>query len=158
MRRTESEIAFTCPGCAPQAILIRYPLENPQFARLVDGLERPSAMLRRVGDWVLGYFGDGAGTAVACTRCGAGTIVRAHRLGDRPPGLFVRCESCGEEVWSALSGISMALPAVRELGPQRLLEIREERGTVAVIQSSLDGSRRVSVGFAATTFALLGAA
>src|ERR1700750_1701401 len=64
MRRTAGEIEFTCPACTTE-VLVRYPLGNPQFARLVAGLERPTAMFRRVGDWALRYFGGGGGSTAA---------------------------------------------------------------------------------------------
>jgi ssDNA-binding Zn-finger/Zn-ribbon topoisomerase 1 len=151
MRRTDDEIAFTCPGCAPDSILVRYPLDNPQFARLVS--ERPAVMMRRFDDWISAYFADGKGTRVDCTRCGAAATVRLRR-GDRC-GLYVRCPACGEEVWSALTGLAAALPAVRELRPHRLVDVREERGTVAVVHEAADG-RAVSVAFDRSTFALVG--
>lgn len=150
MRRTASAVSFTCAACDPDGIIIRYPLDNPQFARLVEGLERPTAMIRRVGDWISGYLAGGDGARVDCTRCGARATVRAHH-GDRA-GLFVRCSSCGEEVWSALTGIASAQHAVRGL---RLVGIREERGAVEVVHAADDG-RTVTVGFDRTTFALLG--
>ena len=155
MRRDASEIAFTCPGCAPGGILTRYPLDNPQFARLVGGVVRPSAMLRRVGDWASGYFAGGDGTSAVCTRCGGAVTLRAHR---RPCGLQARCAACGEDVWSALTGLAAALPAVRELGRLRLVGVREERGTVAVRHAAVDGTRTMDVGFDGTTYALLGVA
>lgn len=153
MRRCAEEIAFTCPACEPDGILIRYPLGNPQFARLVAELERPTAMIRRVGDWISRYFAAGDGARVDCTRCGARATVHAER-GDRT-GLFVRCSACGEEVWSALSGLAFAQPAVRELRARRLVAVREERGAVEVVHASDDG-RTVTVGFDRATFVLLG--
>jgi DNA-directed RNA polymerase subunit RPC12/RpoP len=153
MRRTGDELAFTCPGCAPDGILIRYPLANPQFARLVAGLQRPTAMMRRVGDWISRYFAAGDGSAADCTRCGSRVTVRAYR-GDRA-GLFVRCSSCGEQVWSALTGIAAAQPGVRALRPHRVVDVRRRRGAVEVVHASDDG-RTATVGFDHATFALLG--
>jgi RNA polymerase sigma factor (sigma-70 family) len=158
MRRTEHAIELTCMACAGDDVLIRYPLDNPQFARLVDGLERPSAMLRRVGEWVQHYFAGGAGTSVQCSRCSLSATVRAHVRRGGIRGLCVRCEACGEEVWSSLAGVAAALPAVRERRPPRLVDVREERSVVAVVQASLDGSRTVEVAFDRVTYALLGAA
>jgi RNA polymerase sigma-70 factor (ECF subfamily) len=158
IRRTASAIELTCVACASQDVLIRYPLDNPQFARLVAGLERPSAMLRRVGEWVLDYFAGGDGTSADCTRCARPATVRAHVRPGSIRGLYVHCEACGEEVWSSLTGIAAGIPAVRELRPQRLVEVREERNVVAVVQASVDGARTVEVGFDRATYALLGAA
>jgi ribosomal protein S27E len=158
MRRDATEISFRCPVCTPEHILVRYPLENPQFARLVSGLERPTAMFRRVGDWALGYFACGGGATAACTRCGEAVTLRAHRRSSGARGLYVRCSFCGEELWSSLAGLASALPAVRELRPLRLLAVQEARGVVVVVQASLDGSRAVEVAFDRNTFALLGVA
>jgi len=158
MRRTPDEIELTCTACAGDDVLIRYPLGNPQFARLVGGLERPSAMLRRVGEWVHGYFAGGQGTSVECTRCARPVTVLRHVRAGGIRGLYVRCDGCGEEVWSSLAGVAAALPAVRELRPQRLVEVREARNVVAVVQASVDGSRTVEVAFDRATYAFLGAA
>jgi RNA polymerase sigma factor (sigma-70 family) len=158
MRRTEREIEFMCTACASHDVCVRYPLDNPQFAQLVGELERPSAMLRRVGDWALRYFAGGDSTTAECTRCGGAVIVRAHTRPGGIRGLYVRCHACGEEVWSSLLGLAGALPAVRELRPRRLVHVREERNAVAVVQGSVDGSRTVEVAFDRATYALLGTA
>lgn len=158
MRRTATAIEFTCFACARDDLLVRYPLDNPQFARLVSGLERPTAMFRRVGDWVLRYFGGGDGTTVECTRCAQPVLVRAHVRAGASPGLYVRCDVCSEEVWSSLIGLAGALPEVQRLQPHKLVAVREERGVVAVVQASLDGDRVVEVAFDRATYALLGAA
>jgi RNA polymerase sigma-70 factor (ECF subfamily) len=158
LRRTQHEIELTCVACARGDVLIRYPLDNPQFARLVGGLERPSAMLRRVGEWVHGYFAGGDGTRAQCTRCARPVTVCAHVRPGGIRGLQVRCEACGEEVWSSLLGVAAALPAVRELRQRRFVEVREERNVVAVVQASVDGTRTVEVAFDRATYALLGAA
>jgi RNA polymerase sigma factor (sigma-70 family) len=156
MRRTENEIAFACPDCSPQDLLVRYPLDNPQFARLVGGLDRPTAMFRRVEDWVHRYFAHGADTTVACTRCATPVTVRSHIRMGGTHGLYARCAACGEEVWSSLLGITGALPEVRELRTRRLVHVREERNVVAVVQESTDGLHRVEVGFDRDTYAVLG--
>jgi RNA polymerase sigma factor (sigma-70 family) len=158
MRRTETEIAFACPDCSPQEILVRYPLDNPQFARLVSGLERPTAMFRRVEDWAYRYFGSGANTTAACTRCAAPVTIRSHVRTGGTHGLYVQCAACGEEVWSSLASIARALPEVRELRPRRLVHVREKGGVVAVVQESSDGLRTVEVGFDRRTHAVLGTA
>jgi RNA polymerase sigma-70 factor (ECF subfamily) len=157
-RRTATEISFTCPACAPDDILVRYPLENPQFARLVSELERPTAMFRRVGDWALGYFAGGDSAAAECTRCAEPVTLRAHVRAGGIHGLYVRCDVCGEELWSSLVGLASALPDVRELGRRRLVAVRAERSVVAVVQESVDGGRTVEVAFDRGTHALLGAA
>ncbi|HJU36894.1 MAG TPA: sigma-70 family RNA polymerase sigma factor [Gaiellaceae bacterium] len=158
MRRTPKEIEFTCVSCARSGMLVRYPLENPQFARLVSGLQRPTAMFRRVGEWAVQYFSGGASAAVPCTRCGRPVVVRAHVREGGNRGLYVRCGGCGEEVWSSLVGIANGLPSVRELRPRRLVQVREERGLIAVVHGSLGGGRTVEVAFDRATYALLGVA
>lgn len=158
LRQTAGEIEFACRACAVGDVLVRYPLDNPQFAKLVGGLERPTAMLRRVGDWVVQYFAGGAAGSALCTRCAQRVVVRTHVRAGRIPGLYVRCDACGEEVWSALAGLANALPAVRDLRRRRLVGIREERGVLAVVHSSVDGSKRVEVGFDRLTYALRGIA
>ncbi len=158
MRRTEREIEFTCAACASEDLLVRYPLDNPQFGRLVGGLERPSAMFRRVEDFVLRYFGGGDSAAAECTRCAGPVVVRAHVRPGGNRGLYVRCHTCGEEVWSSLVGLAGALPRVRDLRQRKLVDVREERNVVTVVQGAVDSSRTVAVAFDRTTHALLGAA
>jgi RNA polymerase sigma factor (sigma-70 family) len=158
MRRTEREIEFRCAACATDDVSVRYPLDNPQFARLVGELERPSAMFRRVGDWAVRYFAGGDSATVECTRCAGAVTVHAHTRAGGIRGLYVRCHACGEEVWSSLIGLADGLPAVRELRLRRLVEVREERNVVAVVQGSVDDSRTVEVAFDRATYALLGTA
>jgi RNA polymerase sigma-70 factor (ECF subfamily) len=157
MRRTRSEIELTCTACS-QDVLVRYPLANPQFARLVDGLERPTAMMRRVGDWVLRYFAGGDGAGAECTRCARPVTVRAHVRDGWNRGLYVRCGACGEEVWSSLVGIAGAFPTVRDLRPRRLVEVRDVQNVVSIVHGAVDGGERVEVAFDRGTYALLGAA
>jgi RNA polymerase sigma factor (sigma-70 family) len=158
LRRTAAHIDLACATCSSDDVLVRYPLDNPQFARLVSGLERPSAMLRRVSDWALRYFSGGDGSSAECTRCSQPVTVRAHLRKGRIHGLYVRCGSCGEEVWSSLVGLTGALPQVRGVRPRRLVEVREERNVLAVVQSSVDGSRKVETAFDRATYTLLSAA
>jgi RNA polymerase sigma-70 factor (ECF subfamily) len=157
MRRTKGEIELTCTACS-RDVLVRYPLDNPQFARLVGDLERPTAMMRRVGDWTLRYFAGGEGARAECTRCARSVTVRAHVREGGNRGLYVRCEVCGEEVWSSLVGLAGALPRVRELRARRLLEVREAGNVVSIVHGAVDGGRIVEVAFERGTYALLGAA
>jgi RNA polymerase sigma factor (sigma-70 family) len=157
MRGTTSAIELTCIGCS-RDVLVRYPLDNPQFARLVSGLERPTAMMRRVGDWALRYFAGGEGAGAECTRCARPVTVRAHVRESGNRGLYVRCEACGEEVWSSLVGLAAALPEVRELRTRRLIEVRDVQSVVSIVHGAVDGGRTVEVAFERGTYALLGAA
>lgn len=114
-----SAIAFRCPGCDGEAGRSAvFPLDNPLFERLVGSLERPTAMFGRIGGWARTYWSGGDGSSVACTRCGAQATIRSHTRLDTTeptPGLVVRCARCGEELWSSLVGIAMAMPDVRAL-------------------------------------------
>jgi RNA polymerase sigma factor (sigma-70 family) len=157
MRGTRSAIELTCTACSKD-VLVRYPLDNPQFARLVSGLERPTAMMRRVGDWALHYFAGGDGAGVECTRCARPVTVRAHVREGGNPGLYVRCGVCDEEVWSSLVGLACALPEVRELRRRRLVEVRDVRNVVSIVHGAVDGGRTVEVAFERGTHALLGTA
>ena len=157
MRRTTSEIELTCTACT-RDVLVRYPLGNPQFGRLVSGLERPTAMMRRVGDWALRYFAGGEGAKAACTRCARPVTVQAHVRDGWNRGLYVRCQACGEEVWSSLVGLAGGVPEVRQLRSRRLLEVRDARNVVTVVHGAVDGGRTVEVSFERGTYALLGAA
>jgi RNA polymerase sigma-70 factor (ECF subfamily) len=157
MRGTETAIELTCPACSAD-VLVRYPLDNPQFARLVSGLERPTAMMRRVGDWAVRYFAGGEGAGAECTRCAGTVTLRAHIREGGNRGLYVRCDVCGEEVWSSLVGLAAALPEVRALRSRRLIEVRDVRNVVSIVHGAVDGGRTVEVAFERGTYALLGAA
>jgi RNA polymerase sigma factor (sigma-70 family) len=140
--RDGTAIAFRCRSCDPSGKTAVFPLDNPLFARLVGGLERPSAMFGRVGDWARSYWAGGDGTTVACTRCSADVVVRMHVRADvnRTRGLFVCCEACGEELWSSLVGVAMAAPEVRALRtrqPRVHAVVAVDAGTVVVAFDSL---------------------
>ena len=95
-------------------------------------------MFGRVGTWALGYWRGGDGTPVACTRCALPVTVRAHTRTDTlvaTHGVYVRCASCGEELWSSLAGVAMATPEVRALRrrePQAHATQSETREAVVV--------------------------
>jgi RNA polymerase sigma-70 factor (ECF subfamily) len=150
-------VAFRCAGCAPGVVAARYALDNPVFEQLVGELQRPTAILRRAGAWAVGYFGGGAGRPRPCTRCGAATPLHALRAPDR--GLWARCARCGEEVWSSLTGIAIASPAVRALrvGGRRvrIAGVHEHRAAVVVSFASPDADAPVAVAFDVRSFALL---
>jgi RNA polymerase sigma factor (sigma-70 family) len=131
-------IAFRCPGCDPAGRAAVFPLDNPFFATLVGGLSRPTAIFGRVADWALGYWSAGDGSHPSCTRCGADVTVQALTRTDlrqETHGLFVRCSSCGEEVWSSLVGVAMAAREVRELRrrvPRTRAQTEERRDAIVV--------------------------
>jgi RNA polymerase sigma factor (sigma-70 family) len=131
-------IAFRCPSCDDGGLSARFPLDNPLFASLVGGLERPTAMFGRIGDWATGYWRGGDGAVVGCTRCGTAVRVRqaVRTAGPRSiRGLYVSCDRCGEQLWSSLVGVALADRGVRWLrrrAPRTPAVEREERSTVVV--------------------------
>jgi RNA polymerase sigma-70 factor (ECF subfamily) len=141
--RDGSAVAFRCPGCDGEAGRSAvFPLDNPFFAELVGSLERPTAMFGRLAGWARSYWAGGDGSPAACTRCGGETTVRSHTrldLAEPTAGLYVRCSRCGEELWSSLVGITMALPDVRAIR-------RREPRTVATVAT---GREAVVVRFGA---------
>jgi RNA polymerase sigma-70 factor (ECF subfamily) len=150
-------VAFRCESCDPDGRTAVFPLDNPVFANLAGSSARPTSMFGRVGTWALGYWSGGDGSPAACTRCAAPVTVRAHTRTDSGSpnhGLYVRCTSCGEELWSSITGVAMAVPAVRALR-------RKEPRTHAVHTESRDvvtvGFGSCLVHFDRRTFRLLGA-
>lgn len=119
MRREHeaNAVAFRCPGCDGEAGRAAvFPLDNPFFAQLLGSLERPTAMFGRLAGWARSYWSGGDGSPAACTRCGAETTVRAHTrldLAEPTRGLYVRCGRCGEELWTSLVGVAIAVPEVQ---------------------------------------------
>jgi RNA polymerase sigma factor (sigma-70 family) len=109
IRRDHATIAFRCRACAARPGAV-YDLANPVYARLVDGLVRPTAILARLADWSATYFARGAG-AVPCTRCSTPTQLRHYD--DERRGLAASCRGCGEEVWSSVTGLALAVPEAR---------------------------------------------
>jgi RNA polymerase sigma-70 factor (ECF subfamily) len=148
-------IAFRCLACDPDGRSAVFPLDNPVFADLVGSYARPTSMFGRVADWAIGYWRGGDGTPAACTRCAGPVVVRAHTRTDTPRpthGLYVRCSSCGEELWSSLAGVAMSTPEVRALrrrAPRAHAEHTETRDSIVVGF----GPRRVD--FDRRTFRLL---
>jgi RNA polymerase sigma factor (sigma-70 family) len=110
MRRDADSVAFRCATCGPGPGAV-YDLGNPSFARLVDGLVRPAAILNRAAAWSSDYFGGGAGEA-GCTRCNRPLRLRHHSEGARR-GLHADCRGCGQEVWSSVRGLAQSRPEAR---------------------------------------------
>lgn len=116
VRQAPGAVSFRCPACTRSATASDFSLENPVFGRLLRGLVRPTAILRRTADWVHGYFAAGAPADVACTRCGRGTVLRRFardRDGRGSDGLYADCRACGEQVCTSVGGLVVSLPAVR---------------------------------------------
>lgn len=115
-------IAFRCPHCDPNpsARAVEFPLANPVFARLLEGLVRPTAVLRRAGEWSHAYYGQGLQTGhVACTRCGKRLRLRTYERDDLPAGshrhgLYADCVECTLQVTTSVGAMTLALPEARE--------------------------------------------
>ncbi len=117
MRRDDAAITFRCTACHPDAPVSQVPLRNPFFAD-IGALTRPSAILARLEQRVQAYFAAGAARVVPCTRCGGNARIDAiarDDLGTKPllHGALARCDACGEQAWSSVSGLGLSTPSVR---------------------------------------------
>jgi RNA polymerase sigma factor (sigma-70 family) len=159
-------ITFRCPACTRQAAASAFGLENPVFARLLDGLVRPTAILRRTAEWAQEYFAGGAGAAVDCTRCDrAVRLLRYRRDRDGRPsdGLYAPCPGCGEQVSSSIRGLLVGLPEVRRFrrdhSRSRTLPQRDVtfagRAAILVRHEDALGSAGVDAVFARDTLRVL---
>jgi len=114
-------LAFRCPHCDPNptARAVEFPLAIPAFARLLEGLTRPTAILRRADDWSHAYYDQGLQTGhVACTRCGKGLRLQTYERDDLPAGshrrgLYADCADCKLQVTTSVSAMTLALPEAR---------------------------------------------
>jgi RNA polymerase sigma-70 factor (ECF subfamily) len=164
-------LVFRCPGCAPDGepgSVLRY--DNPLFARILEDVVRPAAILRRVAEWTGPYF-DTRGDDAACTRCGGRVRIRPY---DRGPhwrsvhrtGLVAECAKCGQNATSSLAAIALAQPRVREFRREharmRLLPIRDVTydgiDAILVRHEDLLGSAGVDVFFARHTLRVVAVA
>jgi RNA polymerase sigma factor (sigma-70 family) len=159
-------VTFRCPACTTQAAASAFRLENPVFARLLDGLVRPTAILRRTAEWAQQYFAAGVGGTVDCTRCGRAVPLRRYvrdRDGLRSDGLFAACPGCGEQVSSSIRGLFVGIPEVRrfrrEHSRSRTLPQRElafaGRAAIVVRHENMLGSAGVDVVFSRDTLRML---
>jgi RNA polymerase sigma factor (sigma-70 family) len=130
MRREPASVAFRCPRCSAKPGSV-YDLANPYFARLVGGLVRPTAILRRAAEWSSRYFADGVGD-VECTRCGRPTLLR-HHDGERR-GLSASCDGCGQEIWSSVTGLALSSSEARAFS-----RIHRRVRTLPVVETRHDG-------------------
>ncbi|HEX5578418.1 MAG TPA: hypothetical protein VFY43_02005, partial [Candidatus Limnocylindria bacterium] len=164
-------IAFRCARCdpSPAARAVEFPLANPAFARLLDGLVRPSAILRRADAWSHAYYAAGMKTGrVACTTCGARLPLLTYERDDLPAGmhrrgLYADCPDCGQQVSTSLSALTLALPqgqAFRRDHPRLRArpprEVDARSGPALVVGfEELGGSARLEALFAAGSLQLL---
>ena len=164
-------IAFRCPRCDPNpsARAVEFPLANPVFANLLEGLVRPTAILRRADEWSHAYYGDGLETGhVACTRCGNRLPLQTYERHDLPVGshrrgLYADCPHCALQVTSSVSAMTLALPEARafrrkhpRLRAMPPRELEAYGGPVLVVGYEAVGSNaRLEAVFAAETLRLL---
>ncbi|HEX6475095.1 MAG TPA: sigma-70 family RNA polymerase sigma factor, partial [Candidatus Limnocylindria bacterium] len=114
-------IAFRCTRCDadPSARAVEFPLANPTFARLLAGLVRPTAILRRADAWSHAYYAAGMETGqVACTACGSKLPLQTYDRDDLPVGLhrrglYAECDRCGLQVSTSVSAMTLTLPEAR---------------------------------------------
>lgn len=121
IERAPGTIAFRCPCCDPNpsARAVEFRLANPAFASLMEGLVRPSAILRRADQWSHAYYSRGLETGhVACTQCGARLPLQTYDRDDLPAGnhrrgLYADCPDCRIQVTTSVSALTLALPEAR---------------------------------------------
>ena len=164
-------IAFRCPRCDPNPSTraVEFPLANPAFARLLEGLVRPSAILRRADEWSHAYYGRGLETGhVACTQCGTRLPLQTYERHDVPSGrhrrgLYVECPACVLQVTTSVSALTLALPEGRafrrkhpRLRAMRPREVEAHGGPALVVGYEEVGSHaRLDAVFAADSLRLL---
>jgi RNA polymerase sigma-70 factor (ECF subfamily) len=108
-RANRNEIAFRCSECNGRGLSHEALLGNPLFARLLDGVVRPTAVLGRLATWSRSYFAGGTGPS-SCTSCGAPVTIEPD---PERTGLRAVCAACGTGVCSSVAGLALALPEVR---------------------------------------------
>jgi len=169
--RAPGAVSFRCPDCQPTPadLASDFRLDNPVFARLVGEVSRPASILRRVSEWSEQYFAAERDRAV-CTWCGRPMALLPHVRDDvqfdrsHRHGLVGRCDGCGEETWSSISGIALARPEVRSFRRDharvRVVPVREGnwRGVEALLLRYEDvlGGNGVDVAFARESLRVLG--
>ena len=171
MRTADRTVAFRCAACegtgGTPATAFR--LANALFSRLLGGVVRPSALLRRAETWSHAYYTGAATSGIAaCTACEAPATVERYRREELPEGapgsigLSVSCAACGEQVTSSIAGLALAHPALvefrrahprtvargpRELGSQSLAVRCEEPGGIGLeVVFDRDTLRLIDVG------------
>lgn len=123
MRSGEGILAFRCPECegtdGTPATVFR--MANAHFGRLLGGVVRPTALLRRAESWAHAYYASAAASGVAaCTACGGQSVVEGYRRDELPEsspgtiGLSISCLACGEQVTSSIAALALAHPTVVE--------------------------------------------
>ena len=164
-------IAFRCPHCDPNpsARAVEFSLANPAFAALLEGLVRPTAILRRADEWSHAYYGRGLETGhVACTQCGKTLRLQTYERDDVPAGshrrgLYADCVDCALQVTTSVSALALALPEARafrrkhpRLRAMPPREVETHGGPALVVGYAEAGSHaRLDAVFAAESLRLL---
>jgi hypothetical protein len=110
-------ISFRCTGCVPDGSVPSsvFALDNPTWAELLDGMVRPSALLRRASRFMHDYF-NGA-DVLACTRCAAPVQLTSYErheaFAPHRRGVFTECHACGEVASVSAAGRALGVPAVQ---------------------------------------------
>jgi RNA polymerase sigma-70 factor (ECF subfamily) len=144
-------IVFRCPGCGGDPSVV---LDRAHVGRLVESLQRPSAILRRTAQWVMRYYGGGAGSEVACAACGDPVRVRRYdRGGDavNRRGLCTVCEGCGIELSSSAVSFALESAAARAFARPAVVGEREAGSTVVVDLEDVLTRRSLSIRLDAET-------
>ena len=115
LRRDAHEIALRCRWCDGGDLSSRLDLRAPVYARLVGGVQRPTAIQTRIAGWTRTYWSS---TDPRCVRCDASVTPRRyaarHASWSVAHGWLAECTACGEVVSSSVAGLVLSLPEVRE--------------------------------------------
>ena len=115
LRRDAREIALRCRWCDGADVSSRLDLRSPVYARLIGGVERPTAIQTRIASWTQTYWSS---KHPRCVHCDAAVTPRRYAREDGSwsvaHGWFAECTACGEAVSSSVSGLVLSLPEVRE--------------------------------------------
>lgn len=113
-------ISFRCTGCVPDGSVPSsvFALDNPTWAELLEGMVRPSALLRRASRFMHDYFNSSEGAdGVRCTRCSAPVQVSPY---ERPEtdaphrrGVYTDCHRCGELASVSAAGRALGIPELQ---------------------------------------------
>jgi RNA polymerase sigma factor (sigma-70 family) len=153
LRRDAHEIALRCRWCDGADLSSRLDLRSPVYARLIGGVQRPTAIQTRIASWTQTYWSS---THPRCVHCDGSVTPRRYAKDTGSwavsHGWFAECD-CGESVSSSVTGLVLALPEVREARRRepklRLLPVRDvvrdgQPAKVVALGDS-DGTPRVGV-------------
>jgi hypothetical protein len=136
---------------------------------MLDGLVRPTAILRRADAWSHDYYTAGIEAGrVACTACGTSLPLQVYERDDLPNGrhrrgLYAECPDCALQVSTSVSALALALPQARDFRrahprlratPPREVEAEGGRAVVVGYQA-VGGGTRLDALFDADSLRLL---